>query len=96
MQTMNHSDVRMRPVLRLVLAVIYFGVGVVHVARPEAFLPIMPDWVPEPRLVVLATGVCELIGSVALLTERLRRWARYHAGALCRLRLPGQYQARTQ
>lgn len=66
---------RLRQVLRVVLAVAYFGVGVVHLARPDAFLPIMPAWVPEPRNVVLVTGLCELAGSVALLTRRLRWWA---------------------
>ena len=64
-----------RVVLRVILAVIYFGVGVVHLLQPDAFLPIMPAWVPEPRDVVLVTGVCELLGSTALLVPRLRRWA---------------------
>ena len=66
---------RTRIVLRVVLAVLYFGVGVVHLARPDAFLPIMPGWVPMPRAVVILTGACELAGSAALLTQRLRSWA---------------------
>ena len=44
--------------------------------RPSAaarrFLPIVPDWVPFPREVILVTGLCELAGAVALLTPRLR------------------------
>ena len=45
----------------------------------------MPDWVPDPRDVVLATGVCEVVGSVALLTPRLRRAAgiAFAAYAVC-------------
>jgi uncharacterized membrane protein len=35
-------------------------------------LPIVPDWVPEPRLVVLLTGACEIAGALGLLTSRLR------------------------
>ena len=66
---------RTRTILRISLAVIYFGVGTVHLARPDAFLPIMPAWVPEPRTVVIVTGLCELAGSLALLTRRLRGWA---------------------
>jgi uncharacterized membrane protein len=46
--------------------------GIVHLLRPEAFLPIVPDWVPFPREVILATGICELAGAAALLTSRLR------------------------
>ena len=82
-ETLNHP--RARAGARLALAAVYAGIGVVHVSSPDAFLPIMPDWVPHPRDVVLATGVCELAGSVALLTPRLRRaagWA-FAAYAVC-------------
>ena len=72
-QAVSHP--RARLILRVILAAVYFGVGIVHLARPDAFLPIMPDWVPEPRTVVLLTGVCELAGSLALLTRRFRWWA---------------------
>jgi len=57
----------MRRILRWLLGVIYLGVGVVHLRSPEAFLPIMPDWVPFPELVVLGTGVWEILGAAALL-----------------------------
>ena len=66
---------RARSIARGILAVAYFGVGCVHLSRPDAFLPIMPDWVPHPRDVVLATGACEVAGALALLTPRLRRAA---------------------
>ena len=32
----------------------------------------MPDFVPWPREVVLFTGVCEIAGSIGLLTRRFR------------------------
>jgi uncharacterized membrane protein len=59
----------------LVLAVFYFAAGVIHLAAPERFLSIVPDFVPMPYAVVLVTGLCEIAGSVALLTTRLRRLA---------------------
>ncbi len=74
-----------RAAARVTLAAIYAGVGAVHLASPDSFLPIMPGWVPAPRDVVLATGVCELVGSAALLTPRLRcaaGWA-FAAYAVC-------------
>lgn len=74
-----------RALLRGVLAAAYLGVGIVHLTKPDAFLPIMPDWVPDPRDVVLATGACEVAGSIALMTPRLRRaagWA-FAAYAVC-------------
>ena len=76
---------RARVAARLALAATYAGIGIVHVTAPDAFLPIMPGWVPFPRDVVLATGGCELVGSAALLTPRLRRaagWA-FAAYAVC-------------
>ena len=64
-----------RLAMRLLMAVFYFLAGVVHLRSPEAFLPIVPEWVPSPREVVLFTGVCELAGAIALFVPRLRWWA---------------------
>ena len=61
--------------LRRALILLYAGIGAVHIAAPEKLMPIMPDWVPEPRLVILATGLCEIAGAVALMTPHLRRAA---------------------
>ena len=58
--------------MRLLMALFYAVAALVHLVSPEAFLPIVPSWVPEPRAVVLATGACELAGAVGLLTKRLR------------------------
>lgn len=64
-----------RALMRLAMAIFYAVAGIVHLTAPDGFLPIVPDWVPEPRLVVLATGVCELFGAFGLLTARFRRAA---------------------
>ena len=63
---------QLRTGLRWLLSLVYFTVGVIHLRSPDAFLPIMPDWVPWPREVVRVTGVCELLGAVALFVPRLR------------------------
>jgi uncharacterized membrane protein len=59
---------RWRTGLRWLLALVYLGVGVVHLRSPDGFLPIMPGWVPFPRVVVLATGLWELAGAALLAT----------------------------
>lgn len=66
---------RWRGVLRWTLAIAFFGVGIVHIRSPGGFLPIMPGWVPYPRLVILLTGACEIAGAIALATRRLCRLA---------------------
>lgn len=72
---MQHQRESWRTFLRWVLAVAYLAVGLFHLRAPDAFLPIMPDWVPYPRDVILATGCCEIAGAFALLTRRFRRVA---------------------
>jgi len=65
-----------RTAARWLLAAVYLSAGVLHLATPGPFLAITPDWVPWPKLVIAATGLCEIAGGVGLLT---RRW-RYAAG----------------
>ena len=71
----EHRTRRGRTISRWVLAAVYFAAGVFHLSTPGSFLMITPDWVPFPRDVILATGVCELAGAVGLLTRRFRRAA---------------------
>ena len=66
---------RTRAAMRWMLATFYAAAGIVHLAAPDSFLPIVPDWVPAPREVVLLTGVCEIAGAVGLLTQRFRAWS---------------------
>lgn len=66
----------MRSAARIVLALAYLVAGIAHVVSPAGFLRITPDWVPSPRLVVIATGACEIVGAVTLLAvPQLRRAA---------------------
>ncbi len=62
-----------RRVLRGALVLFYGAAGIVHVTAPSAFLPIMPDWVPYPVLVIVVTGLCEIAVVLGLLTIRTRR-----------------------
>ena len=63
-------------VLRIVLAAAYLAAGIAHLRWPDPFLSITPDWVPQPGLVIAATGLAEILGAVALVAvPRLRRAA---------------------
>jgi len=82
---MTETMVNARVALRWLMAAFYVIAGIGHLATPDAFLPIVPDWVPMPRGVILLTGLCELAGAAALLTARWRRLAGIMLGlcALC-------------
>jgi uncharacterized membrane protein len=65
----------MRNVMRWMMSGFFVIAGVLHLHSPDAFLPIVPSWVPAARDVVLITGGCEIVGAIALLTRRLRKFA---------------------
>jgi uncharacterized membrane protein len=54
------------------MAALYVTAGLLHLIWPDAVLPIVPSWVPDLRDVILITGVCELVGATALLSQRWR------------------------
>ena len=60
---------------RLLLALAFLIAGVLHIRSPHTFLAITPAWVPDPPDVIFVTGICEILGAVALLIPRLRRLA---------------------
>lgn len=60
---------------RCALALFYGAAGALHLARPEAFLAIMPDFVPWPQDVILLTGLCEIAGAAGLMLPRWRKAA---------------------
>ena len=59
--------VRARSTLRLLLGVAYLVAGYFHWVAPGPFVSVTPDWVPAKELVVLATGIAESLGAIALL-----------------------------
>jgi uncharacterized membrane protein len=61
--------------LRWPLALFYGGTGIGHLVAPQAFLAIMPPFVPAPLAVIVFTGLCEIAGAIGLFIPRLRWWA---------------------
>ncbi|MDZ7628087.1 MAG: DoxX family protein [Parvularculaceae bacterium] len=64
-----------RTALLVLLVVFYLAAGVLHFTAADAFMSIMPAFVPFPRAIVLATGVWEIMGAIALIFARTRRAA---------------------
>lgn len=63
---------QVRTGLRWLLTLVYLTAGIIHLRSPGAFLPIVPNWVPMPEMVILVTGVCEILGAIGLMVPRLR------------------------
>ncbi len=60
---------------RAVLALIFVGAGVLHLTQTDAYVRVMPAYLPRPRELVWISGVAELAGGAGLLLPRTRRWA---------------------
>jgi uncharacterized membrane protein len=70
----------------------FLGSGVVHLARPQVYEPLMPSWVPAHREVILASGVAELACAVGMALPRTRRLAGWASVALLLGVWPGNLQ----
>jgi uncharacterized membrane protein len=64
-----------RAIMRWILGLFFAAAGIAHLAVPDVLLSITPDWVPFAPQVIFVTGLCEIIGAIALVTGVLRRWA---------------------
>lgn len=69
------SEPSARRAIRLLLAVVFMVDGVLHAVATDVFAAITPDWVPQPQLVVLATGVAAFLGGAGLVLRQTRKAA---------------------
>jgi uncharacterized membrane protein len=61
---------------RFGLAIMLFFTASAHfTAMKEDLVHMVPTWVPQPRLVVYFTGVCEVLGAIGLMVPGLQRFA---------------------
>jgi uncharacterized membrane protein len=60
---------------RAILAAIFIGAGVMHFARPEPYAAIVPPMMPNHPLIVLVSGIAELLGGIGILIPQIRRKA---------------------
>jgi uncharacterized membrane protein len=62
-----------RPTLSLLLIAGIFCVGgVMHFVAPNAYVRIVPPWLPAPMMLVLVSGVAELLGGLGVLIPATR------------------------
>jgi uncharacterized membrane protein len=60
-------------ILALVFVFLWFFIGgIAHFAFTEREMNIIPPWLPDHRLLVLVSGLFELLGAIGLLSARTR------------------------
>jgi uncharacterized membrane protein len=72
----------------LLLVVFYVAGGVNHFVHPEAYLPIIPPYLPYPGLINFASGLLELILGTMLVFSKTRQLAAYGIVILLLLFIP--------
>ncbi len=61
--------------MRWLAAVLFVLAGLNHFRSPEVYRQIVPPMFPRPDLLVLISGICEIVGALGLLVRPLRRAA---------------------
>lgn len=69
-------------VLKWVLAAAMIFAGVMHFKAPKGFERIVPAWLPNPKALVLVSGVFEVLGGVGLLIPPTQSFAAWGLVAL--------------
>ena len=59
----------------MILSLLFAAAGVNHFVNDDLYLAIMPQYLPQPELLVYLSGCFEVAGGVGLLLPRLRRAA---------------------
>jgi uncharacterized membrane protein len=80
---------------RIILAVIFMLSGILHFVLPQAYLRIMPPYLPSPSLLVDISGVAEMLGGVGLLVPFTRHLAAWGLVALLIAVLPANIYTAT-
>jgi uncharacterized membrane protein len=68
----TESHPRGRAIMRWILAAFFTAAGIAHLMVPDVLLSITPHWVPFAPQVIFITGICEIVGSIALVTGYFR------------------------
>lgn len=80
------------PVSRVLLCAFFTIGGVLHFVLPDAYMRIMPPWLPAHHALVLVSGACEIAGGLGILHASTRRIAGWGLIALSIAVLPANLQ----
>lgn len=78
-------SIRIRKIFaRILLTLIFCGIGSVHLLAPERVVELMPPYLPAPKVLNFVSGVFEILGGIGVWSPwpKLRAWAGYGLVAL--------------
>ncbi|MEX1172856.1 MAG: DoxX family protein [Chloroflexota bacterium] len=84
---MHRPDRRWAP---LGLAALFGASGLLHLVRPDVFLPLIPRGLPAPEVLVAVSGIAELACAAGLVTRQ--PWAGPASAVLLIAIFPGNVQ----
>jgi uncharacterized membrane protein len=61
-----------------ILVALFLASGVLHLVNPNAFMWLMPPWMPWPVELIYVSGVFELVAAIGIIFRQ--RWAGLLAG----------------
>lgn len=68
---------RHKPILRLLLSVVFVGAGLLHLFLPGLFFPYMPPYLPYTKTLIYISGAAQITGGLGIQVDRVRRLAGY-------------------
>lgn len=75
-EVMNQERERLWVVVfRSLFAIFFVVAGIAHFVSPDAYVRIVPPYLPQPGLLVLISGVAEIAGGIGVLIPITRRMA---------------------
>ena len=70
------------PLSSKLLAGAFLASGTAHIVKPGLYEPLMPDFVPAHREVIIGSGVAEIVCALGMLVPQTRRFAGLASAAL--------------
>jgi uncharacterized membrane protein len=83
-----HKKNMMFPWHQYLLGLILVIAGFFHIQKPKIFLSIMPDYLPAHKLLVLVSGIAEMVLGFMLLTQQGQNSAAWLTAAMFLVYLP--------
>jgi len=65
----------LRTLSGVLIGTIFILAGANHLRVPESYLPIMPPYLPWPKVLILVSGLAEIAGGLGMLIPATRRLA---------------------